>query len=252
MKFKNQKFLLALVSVLAIFLAGCANQTSKKTNSLPSAKTILTKAEKDSYKSLHASWVEADSAKTLQKAAVKYTTNPTVVYTDVAATSNHYKMWVKGKTSYIQMKGTSSSHWFKIKSKDNGNYSSLIKSLNGSLLSPFVNLGKQFKVKRSGSGYVLQYKGNNKKVWNAIISDSGVTSLIGIDIDDVKPIESDIQIKVDAGYHLSEAKIASTYKDDGEKKSFTMDVDQIGQVNKLTIPSSVKKNAVDLGKLGQK
>lgn len=254
MRFKNKKFIFALVSVLAIFLAGCSNssQTSKKTNTLPSAKTILTKAEKDTYKSMHATWTEADSTKTLQKAAVQYTTNPTVVYADVAATSNHYKMWIEGKTSYIQMKGTSSSRWFKTKSKDNDNYSSLIKSLNGSLLAPFVSLGKQFKVKQAGNGYVLQYKGNNKKIWNAIISDSGVTSLIGIDIDDVKPIESDIQIKVDSNYHMTGVKIASTYKDDGEKKKFTMTVDQIGQVKKLSIPASVKKNAVDLGKLGQK
>lgn len=251
MKFKNKNILLVLVGMLAVFLAGCSVQTSKKTNTLPSAKSILTKAQKDTYKSMHASWVEADSAKILQKADLKYTTNPTVVYADVAAASNHYKMWIQGKTSYIQMKGTSSSHWFKTKSKDN-DYSSLIKTLNGSLLTPFVNLGKQFKVKRNGNGYVLQYQGNNKKIWNAIVSDSGVTSLIGIDIDDVKPIEDNIQIKVDGDYHLTGAKIAASYRDDGEKKKFTMNVDQIDQVKKLAIPTSIKKNAVDLGKLNQK
>lgn len=241
-----------MVGILAVFLAGCSNsKTSKKTNTLPAAKTILTKAQKDSYKSMHATWVEADSTNTLQKAAVKYTTNPTVVYADVAAVSNHYKMWIQGKNSYIQMKGTSSMHWFKTKAKAN-EYTSLIKTLNGSLLMPFVNLGKQFKIKRSGQGYLLQYKGNNKKIWNAIVSDSGVTALIGIDIDDVKPINTAIRIQVDQDYHMTSAEIASTYRDDGEKKKFTMNVDQIGQVKPLTIPNSVKKNAIDLGKLGQK
>lgn len=252
MKFKHKNLIIALVCLLAVFLTACSAEKSKnKGNTLPSSKTILTKAQKENFKSLQANWVEKDRTKTLQKAEVKYTLKPTVVYADVAAESNHYKMWLENKNSYIQMKGTRTKRWFKTKSESN-TYSSLVKNLNGNLLTPFVSLSKQFKVKQNGTGYQLSYQGKSRKVWNAIVSNAGITSLIGIDIDDVKPIASEIQITTDRDYQVTGVKIASTYKDDGEKKSFKMQVDQINKVEKLSVPTSVKKAAIDLGKIGQK
>lgn len=149
------------------------------------------------------------------------------------------------------MKGTNSSHWFKTTTKA-GTYSSFIQSLNGNLLTPFIPLHKQFKVKKNDNNYALIYKGNNKKVWNAIVSDAAVTTLIGIDIDDVKPINTEIQVDVDKNYNVNDVKIVSSYKDDGQKKTLTMNVDQIDQIKKLSVPSAVKKNSVDLGKLDKK
>ena len=46
--------------------------------------------------------------------------------------------------------------------------------------------------------------------------------------------------------------MTSTYKDEGHKKNFTMQIDQINQVKKLTVPASIKKSAVDLGKINTK
>lgn len=252
MKIKRRTFLTVLVGFLAVFLTACSAPNTKKAgDNLPSAKTILTKAQKQKYTSVHAAWTEKGKGRTLQKAEAKYTASPTVIYVNVAAESNHYKMWVENKSSYIQMKGTSTKRWFKTKAKS-GSYTSFIKSLNGNLLTPFVNLNKEFKVKKNNNGYVLSYQGKSKKVWNAIVSDAAVTSLIGIDVDDVKPVNSQVQIATDQNYQVTKVEIASAYRDDGEKKNFTVKIDQIGQVKNLSVPTSVKKNAIDLGTLGQK
>lgn len=251
MKFKNKTLILGLIAILAFGLSACSQKSTKSENNLPSAKTILNKAQKANYQSMHATWDEKANGKTLQKAEAQYTTKPTIVYANVSATSNHYQMWIEGKNSYIQMKGTSTNRWFKTSAKA-GTYSSFIQSFNGNLLTPFVQLNKKFKVNKKGNDYALTYKGNDKKIWNAIISDSAVTTLIGIDIDDVKPINTEIKIGVDKNYDVNDIKIASTYRDDGEKKTFTMNADQIGQIKKLSVPTEVKKNAVDLGKLGKK
>lgn len=236
--------------MLAIFLSACSKK-SPKTNTLPSAKTILTKAQKTNYPSLAASWSEKANGALLQKAEVKYSAKPTVVYANVSAVSNHYQMWAESKNSYIQMKGTNTNHWFKT-SANSGTYSSFIQSLNGSLLTPFIKLQKQFKVNKQADNYVLVYQGNNKKVWNAIISDSSVTTLMGIDTNDVKPINNKIQITLNKDYQVTNVNVVSSYKDDGQKKVLTMKVDQIGKVKNLSIPKQVKTNAVDLGEISKK
>ena len=56
-------------------------------------------------------------------------------------------------------------------------------------------------------------------------------------------------VEVENSYDV---KIVSSYKDDGQKKTLTMNVDQIDQIKKLSVPSAVKKNSVDLGKLDKK
>ena len=79
----------------------------------------------------------------------------------------------------------------------------------------------------------------HKKIWNAIVSDSAFTALIGIDLDDVKPISNEIKINVDQNYDIKNVNVTSTYKDEGHKKNFTMQIDQINQVKKLTVPASI-------------
>lgn len=251
MKFKHQNIIITVLLAL-LFLTACSKTVSNKTANLPTAKTILTKAEKDNFNSMHASWNESANQKTQQKAEAQYTKKPTVIYANVSSNSNHYQMWIEGKNNYIKMKGTNSQHWFKTKLSKTSAYGAITDSLNGSLLMPFIPTAKSFKVKQNGKDYLLTYKGNNKKIWNAIISDSAFTALIGIDLDNVKPIKNDIQINVDQNYHIKKVNIDSTYKDDGQKKNFTMQIDQINQVKKLTVPASVKKSAVDLGKLNTK
>ena len=159
-------------------------------------------------------------------------------------------MWIEGKNNYIQMKGTSTDHWFKTKLGKSSSYAVLTDSLNN-MLDPFVAANKQFKVTKKGNDYVLSYKGNNKKIWNAIVSDSAITALIGIDLDDVKPINNEIKIDVDKNYNITDVKVVSTYKDDGQKRTFTMNADQIDQIKNLSVPANVQKGAVDLGKIGK-
>ena len=252
MVFKNKKFIIGLIGIFVLLLTGCSTNktTTKKENTLPSAKTILTKAQKTKFDSMHATWDETENGATIQKAEAQYVKDPTVIYANVAAASNHYKMWIEGKTSYIQMKGTSSNHWFKTKLGKSNSYAVLTDSLNNTL-DPFVATSKSFKVKPNGNDYTLSYKGNNKKIWNAIVSDSAITVLIGIDLDNVKPINNEILIDVDKNYHITDVKVVSTYKDEGTNRTFTMNVDQIDQIKHLEVPANVKKGAVDLGKMSK-
>lgn len=251
MVFKNKKFIIGLIGIFVLLLAGCStNKTTKKENTLPSAKTILTKAQKTKFDSMHATWDETENGATIQKAEAQYVKDPTVIYANVATASNHYKMWIEGKTSYIQMKGTSSNHWFKTKLGKSNSYAVLTDSLNN-MLDPFVATSKSFKVKPNGNDYALSYKGNNKKIWNAIVSDSAITVLIGIDLDNVKPINNEILIDVDNSYHITDVKVVSTYKDEGTNRTFTMNADQIDQIKHLEVPANVKKGAVDLGKMSK-
>ncbi|KRM04248.1 DUF6612 family protein [Lactobacillus kitasatonis] len=252
MVFKNKKFIIGLIGIFVLLLAGCSTNktTTKKENTLQSAKTILTKAQKTKFDSMHATWDETENGATIQKAEVQYVNDPTVIYANVAAASNHYKMWIEGKTSYIQMKGTSSNHWFKTKLGKSNSYTVLTDSLNN-MLDPFVATSKSFKVKPNGNDYALSYKGNNKKIWNAIVSDSAITVLIGIDLDNVKPINNEILIDVDNSYHITDVKVVSTYKDEGTNRTFTMNADQIDQIKHLEVPANVKKGAVDLGKMSK-
>lgn len=46
-------------------------------------------------------------------------------------------------------------------------------------------------------------------------------------------------------------KVVSTYKDEGTKRTFTMNADQIDQIKHLEVPANVKKGAVDLGKMSK-
>lgn len=251
MIFKNKKLIIGVIGIFVLLLAACSKQdTSKKENMLPSAKTILTKAKKTKFNSMHVTWNETANGETIQKAESQYIKNPTVIYTNVATTSNHYKMWIEGNTNYIQMKGTSSNHWFKTKLGKTSSYSVLTDSLNN-MLDPFNSASSKFKVKQNGNDYVLSYKGNNKQIWNAIVSDSAVTALIGIDLDSVKPIKNEITIDVDKNYNINDVKVTSTYKDDGKKRTFNMNADQIDQIKTLTVPANVKKGAVDLGKINK-
>lgn len=75
--------------------------------------------------------------------------------------------------------------------------------------------------------------------------------MIGIDLDNVKPINNEILIDVDKSYHITDVKVVSTYKDEGTKRTFTMNADQIDQIKHLEVPANVKKGAVDLGKMSK-
>ena len=133
MKFKHQNIIITVLLAL-LFLTACSKTDSNKTANLPTAKTILTKAEKDNFNSMHASWNESANQKTQQKAEAQYTKKPTIIYANVSSNSNHYQMWIEGKNNYIKMKGTNSQHWFKTKLSKTSAYGAITDSLNGSLL----------------------------------------------------------------------------------------------------------------------
>ncbi len=100
MKFKHQNIIITVLLAL-LFLTACSKTGSKKTANLPTAKTILTSAEKTKFSSMHATWNELSNGKSLQKAEAQYTKKPTIIYANVSSSSNHYKMWIEGKSNYI-------------------------------------------------------------------------------------------------------------------------------------------------------
>ena len=62
-----------------VALTGCSsNSNSKKENPLPSAKTILTNAQKTKFQSMHATWSENSKNEVVQKAEAQYVKDPTV------------------------------------------------------------------------------------------------------------------------------------------------------------------------------
>lgn len=66
MKFKHQNIIITVLLAL-LFLTACSKTVSNKTANLPTAKTILTKAEKDNFNSMHASWNESANQKRNKK-----------------------------------------------------------------------------------------------------------------------------------------------------------------------------------------
>ena len=74
MVFKNKKIIIGLIGIFVLLLAGCSNNksTTKKENTLPSAKTILTKAQKTKFDSMHTTWNETENGQTIQKAEAQY------------------------------------------------------------------------------------------------------------------------------------------------------------------------------------
>lgn len=248
---KKIKFLLTsiLTVIITLSLAACSSPKSK--NTLPSAKTILTGAQNTNLKSLVANWQQKDATNnTTQLAKIKYNSTPLVMQANITTNSNHYKMWINNKTNYIQMSGTASDKWFKTKLSNSSNYAQLADSIaKNALLSFDDSTAKQFKVKKTNSGYNLTYNGNSAKIWNSINQSSSVTSMIGIDFSNTKPTNINIQINTDKNYKLTSLNVSAKYKEEKKTKTFKMNIDKINKLGKLKVPTNVIKNSVNLEKI---
>lgn len=239
-----------LAVILTLSLTACSSQKTTK-NTLPSAKTILAGAQNTNLKSLTASWQQKNEKnETTQSAKIKYNSNPLVMQANIITNSNHYQMWINNKTNYIQMSGTASDKWFKTKLSDSSNYAQLADSIaKNALLNLDESTAKQFKVKKTNSGYSLTYNGNSAKIWKSIKQSSSITSMIGIDFSNAKSSNMDIKINTDKNYKLTSLSVFAKYKEEGKTKTFNMAISQINKLGKLKVPASVTKNAVNLEKI---
>ena len=249
---KNFKLFVGILLglILTVTLSACSTSKSK-TASLPSAKTILSGAQNTDLNTLQATWTQTNSKdKIEQKAQVKYNKKPLVMYADFTTPSNHYKMWINNKTNYIQMKGTATNKWFKTKLTDASTYGQLADSFaKNSLLNFDDSTAKLFKVKKTINGYSLTYQGSSKEIWNVIKQSSSLTSTIGIDFSNVKPINNEVTINTDKDYKLTSLAVIAKYKAQKDTKALSMKIDDINKLGKLEVPSSVTKNAVSLEKI---
>ncbi|MGQ5708238.1 hypothetical protein [Lactobacillus sp. PSON] len=243
-------FIETVLGLILIFTLSACSTSKSKTNSLPSAKTVLSGAQNTDLNTLQATWTQANSKKQIeQKALVKYNKKPLVMFADFTTSSNHYKMWINNKTNYIQMRGTATDKWFKTKLTNTSSYSQLADSIaKNALLNFDDSTAKLFKVKKTSNGYSLTYQGSSEKIWDIIKQNSCLTSTIGIDFSSAKPVNSDIIINTDKDYKLTNLKVLAKYKNQNELKTLSMKVTDINKLGKLEVPSSVTKNAVNLEK----
>lgn len=248
---KKRKFWLTscLLVILGLTLSACSSNNNKSAESLPSAQTILNDAEKTNLKTMRATWQQTNSSgKTLQKATAQYNKKPLVVYANFTTTANHYKMWISGKNNYVQMQGTSTDKWFKTKLSKTSSYAALTDSLAQSALASFNSKSlKKFKVAKTDNGYAISYKGSNKTIWNQLIQNGMITSVIGIDTDSIKPGKVNIMINTDKNYNLTKLSSTVGYKENNSTKNIAVTIDQINQLKNLKVPNKVVKSAVDLG-----
>ncbi len=252
MKKKFLNILILFLTILfALNLAACSQQkkATPKKPALPSAKTVLINAEGTKFNNMHCQWLQTDNNdKILQKAEVKYSKKPLVVYANFTTNSDHAKMWIEGKKNYIQMQGTATKRWFKTKLSKKSAYQQLTGDLAEAAMISFTKQAKLFKVTQSNNGYAVNYSGTSKKIWNDINQGSMISSIIGVDTDDAKPGQMQITFNTDKKYNLENLKIDAAYQDEGKIRHLKMTIDQINKVGQLKIPASVTKNAVDLGK----
>ena len=247
---KKSLFSLLFLALLTIFVSACSKNSVQK-NNLPSPQVILSKAQNTKFKSLHATWLQtATSGQTLQKAEARFQKKPLTIFAYFTTNSNHYKMWMNDKQNYVQMQGTASNHWSKTKMGKASSYAQLTDQLAQSALMTFSsNSAKLFKVRRSSNGYQLTYTGNNKKIFNEIIQNTMITSVIGIDTNNIKPVKMVISLNTNQKYDLNKLNIDVTYKEKKAPKHIKMIINQINGLPKMQIPSNVTKSAVDLGSL---
>lgn len=249
-KINFKKFLaFALTGVAVLSLAACSNNSnSANKENLPSAKKVLTGAQNTKLNSMTANWLQTNAAgKETQKATAQYQKKPVVIHADFSTEGSHYKMWIDGKYNYIQSKGTATNKWFKTKISSSSSYAQLTADLaQSAILSLSSSSANLFKVSKTNNGYLLSYSGNNKKIWKSIIQDSMITSVIGIDPNNVEPDKTTIKINTDSKYNLTKVDIDAGYKDDGTSKHLKLNIDDINKSSKLKVPDSVIKSAVKL------
>ncbi len=250
---KRRFFALSLVLLVGIGLSACSSNNGKQktSESLPSAQTILNKAEQTDFKTMTASWNQTDNNnRTLQKATAKYNKKPLVVFANFTTTSNHYKMWISGKNSYVQMQGTATNKWFKTKLTKTASYAQLTDKLaQTALMSIGSSSLKKFKVNKTSSGYSVTYKGTDKKIANNLLQNGMITSVIGIDPDELKTEKVDITINTDKKYNLTDFTTNLAYNEDSSHKNVQVKIDQINKSKPLKIPNKIVKSAVDLGSM---
>lgn len=237
--------------LLALTLTACGQ--NKKVvapqQQLPTAKTILNKAANTNFKNLRATWLQTSKqGQVLQKAAVQYQKKPLVIYANFTTNANHYRMWIKNKQNYIQMQGTATKRWFKTKMTKSSAYIQLTGDLATAAIASFDKESKLFKVSKTASGYQVAYSGKNKKIWRDINQGAMISSVIGIDTDNVKPGFMKVIFKTDHAGHLTEANISAAYRDDSYAKQMKLQIDHINDNRSLKVPGQVISSAVSLEK----
>lgn len=244
---KKKKILFWVLLTFVLILTACSKSKPQTANSLPTAKTVLTTAQKTKINNFHSVWTQTnDNSKVLQKAEVKYSKKPFVIFANFTTNSNHYKMWLNHKNNYIQMQGTSTKKWFKTKLSKSAPYQQLSDALVLNSLQAF-NQVKDFKVKKNSQGYLLTYQGKNKQLWQDLIASSLITSIIGIDQNNAKAGLAKVNLQTDRHYHLTGLQLTYGYQENKTKKQIQVVIDQVNKLSKLSIPIQITKSAVDLG-----
>lgn len=245
---KKKTFLCSLLLVVTLVLAACSkNSSSQNKSQLPSATTILNGAQKTKINNFESIWQQTNqNHKVSQKAEVKFCKQPFVIYANFTTNNNHYQMWGNHKNSFIQMQGTATKKWFKTKLSKTASYRQLSDALITNALQTLDQI-KKFQVNKTNQGYQLTYQGRNQKLWQDLLNSAVITSVIGLDQNNVKLKQIKINLQTDHHYNLTSLKLDNQYQENKENKNIQIKIDQINKSAQLKIPNKVTKSAVDLG-----
>lgn len=248
MKLKTYIKLFLLTSLILV-LSACSQNKSKTAKTQVNAQTLIATASNTKINNLNTTWQQMNGQKTaMQSANLKYQTKNQIAYGNFATNSNHYQIWVKGNTSYMQMNGTATKKWFKTSSQKNLNFAKLTTLLPAEIFSIFN--AKSFKVTTNNAGYLLTYQGKNNKIWKQILNGNLLPSDIGLDPKEVKPGQIKLTVNLSKKANLKNLTLIANYQANNKTNSLYLKLDQINQLPILSIPKSITKSAVDLADSG--
>lgn len=249
-RFFAKILILTLLCFLSLELAACQQKhAAPPQKQVPTSSQLFNQIVQQKPKSCQSHWQQTNgSGKVLQAVQVKYQRQPLVVYANFMTRANHFRMWISGKTNYIQMQGTASKHWFKTKLAKSSAYAQITDDLVPVISQTFGQQAKLFHVRSVGNNYELVYHGRSQKIWRSLCDNALIASVIGVDLDHVKPADSTIIFQTNRHSHLRQIRLQCSYRDEGHDKQLRLRVDHLNQGQRLAIPRFILHSAVNLGR----
>ncbi|MGM9906415.1 hypothetical protein [Lactobacillus sp.] len=246
---KKKKFhLLALLTLVSIFLAACSK---------PSPQSLIKKAQQSKISNFQLKVDERyyENAKPVRfYGQINYQRSPFVMQTDLTQSGDqNVKMWVGQRYAYVKFYKGQQAAWYKAKLSQFttiSHFQQVVKDMDTLTLSQ--KSAKLFTVSQAKSGWRLSYTGKSQRLWKEITETNGLASLSN-DSQMAKAKLQQIKMTIDLNQkkQLTGLAIYAKYKVKGQTSSTKLSMLKVNQQKKLAIPKTVSKNSVDVSKLNK-